>query len=407
MLLRNELLFTINIFLFAFSLLGIVLVFVLYPLGLFIVSLFVRKRHPTPREKSPKLSLVIAVYNAERMIDEKIQNSLSLRYPKEKLEIIFSSDGSTDRTEKIIDTYKGLGVNLFSSPFHEGKADALNRAVEGCSGEIIIFTDADALLSPDSLDHILIHYDDPKIGGVCGQRVIYKEESDLRSAQKHYIRFDSTIKLLESRIGSITSNDGKIYSIRRKLFQPIETAVTDDLYTCLSIIRQGYRFIFEPEARAYIRLPSRNPSHEVQRRRRIVSRSLRGLWLMGGVLNPFRYGLYSIGLIINKVLRRVLPIFFIFLFLSSGVLGLYNLWIRLIWFLQLGGYTLAFFYPLSLKTSEELKYFRKVASIAYYFCVGNYGTLLGLLDFLSGRKVTKWEPVKTDASPQSSSGGKG
>jgi len=390
----------INAVLFSISLFGISLVFLLYPMFLLVISLFIRKRMPERSQDKPMVSLIVVLRNAETIIDDKIQNFLSLNYPRDQFEIIIFSDGSTDQTEKIISTYKINGMKFLSTPLHRGKAYGLNEAVQSCSGDIIVFSDADALLSPDALHKIVRHYANPEIGGVCGQRVIYKDDVEMKSAQKDYIKFDSTIKILESRIGSITSNDGKIYSIRRKLFQPIDPAVTDDLYCCLSIVRQKYRFIFEPEAKAFIRIPSRSWSHEILRRRRIVARSLRGIYLMRQILNPFRYGIYSIGLAINKVLRRMLPVCLIFLFLSSSVLSFYNPWIRLFFILQAGAYLLALSYPLFIKNVSDTNPFKnkckKLSSLAWYICVGNYGTFLGLLDFLSGKKITKWDPIKTD-----------
>ena len=346
------------------------------------------------------VSLIVVVRNAEAIIEDKIQNFLSLNYPRDHFEIIILSDGSIDQTEKIISTHKIKSLKFISTPLHLGKSNGLNEAVKNCSGDIIVFSDADALLSTNTLYKIVRHYVNPKIGGISGQRVIYRDNVELKSAQKTYIKFDSTIKNLESRIGSITSNDGKIYSIRRRLFQPIEPAVTDDLYCCHSIIKQKYRFIFEPEARAFIRAPSRNPLHEILRRRRIVSRSLRGIFLMKELLNPFRHGFYSIGLAINKVLRRLLPVCLIFLFLSSSVWSFSNTWITLFFILQLGVYILALFYPLFIKNISDDTIFKakakKYSSLAWYFCIGNYGTFLGLVDFISGKKIIRWDPIKTN-----------
>lgn len=390
-------LIVINAALFFISLLGILLVFLLYPMSLWIISFFIRKRGSELSKDNPMVSLIVVARNAEAIIDDKIQNFLSLNYPRDQCEIIVFSDGSTDQTERIIAAHKINRVKFLSTPLHRGKSNGLNDAVESCSGDIIVFSDADALLSPDALHKIVRHYANPEIGGICGQRVIYKDDVEMKSAQKDYIKFDSAIKILESRIGSITSNDGKLYSIRRKLFQPIEPAVTDDLYCCLSIIKQKYRFIFEPEARAFIRIPSRSPSHEILRRRRIVARSLRGIYLMRQILNPFKHGAYSIRLLINKILRRMLPVFLILLFLGSAVLAFSSTWVMWFWIFQSAGYFLALLYPMlnALPQNMIINKIRRLSTLACYFCLGNLGTLLGLMDFLLGKRIEKWEPIKT------------
>ena len=383
----------VNLLLFALALLGLLAVFVLYPL-----ALWLRARQQPVSDAGPTtaglptVSLLVVARNAAAIIEAKISNCLALDYPAHLLEIIFYSDGSTDRTEKIIGKYAGPRLRLLSSAGHGGKTQALNEAVAHCAGDILVFSDADALLNREAVTKLTRHFQDPQIGGVCGQRLIAREKVNLRTAQSSYIKFDSLIKLLESRIGSITSNDGKIYAIRRELFQPIAPGATDDLYVCLSIILQGRRFIFEPAAQALIRVPSRSPAHEVSRRRRIVSRSLRGISLSRKLLNPRQYGFYALGLFINKVLRRLLCIFLALLLVSSIYLSLHLTGVRYLLAAQL------LFYGLALSHSRlaPIKTLGKIAGRAFYFCLGAWGSLLGVVDFVRGRFIEKWEPVKTD-----------
>ena len=379
------------------SLAGLLTVFFLYPFSLWILSLFFPKRHPKDQLRDVKVSIIVAVRNAEAIIEEKVRNCLTLDYSPEKLEIIFSLDGSTDRTAEIIKTHQNERVIVVSLPVHRGKAYALNLATHKATGEILLFSDADAILIKEALKKMIRYFADPDIGGVCGQRVIYKDIAEMKSAQRDYIKFDSSIKMLESRIGSITSNDGKLYCMRKHLFKPLDPAATDDLYSCLAVVKQHYRFVFEPEAKAFIRIPSRTLTHELLRRRRIVARSLRGIFLMREVLNPLKYDGYSIGLLINKVLRRMLPIFLLLLFLSSLILGFSNRWVRVFWLFQCAGYALALLYPLLkvLPRNPIIIKIERLSSLACYFSIGNLGTLLGLMDFLLGKKTEKWEPLKT------------
>jgi cellulose synthase/poly-beta-1,6-N-acetylglucosamine synthase-like glycosyltransferase len=370
--------------------------FALYPPMLWLST---RRRKPRTVGAAPTLpsvSMLIAVRNGETIVRDKIANALDLDYPSDRFEVIVASDGSTDRTEQIIRSFDDPRVKPLIFAEHVGKAAALNEGAGACRGEVIVFSDADALLDRDAVIALVGHFDDPVVGGVCGQRVIRRGDRELERAQSRYIRFDSTIKALESRAGRITSNDGKLYAIRRRLFRPIPPAVTDDLYVCLNVIHQGYDFIFEPAARASIHLPSRSPAHELQRRRRIVSRSLRGIRMMGALLNPFRYGAYAVGLLVNKVLRRLLPVCLIVIAAATAVLSIEHPAALAFLAVQVAFCAAALLYP-ALARVAWAKAIRRALSVPFYFFVGNYGTLLGLADFVRGRQVAKWDPIKTDA----------
>jgi len=375
---------------------GISLVFLLYPLLLRLNSGGRKPEELPPPPVDPSVSLVVVARNAESLIEEKLKNCLALDYPANLVELIFYSDGSTDGTNKILERYRNSsGIRFLASGHHQGKTAGLNRAVEEATGELLVFSDVDAILEPEALGYLIRYVSGPGIGGCCGQRVISEVPRRLGEAQEVYGDFDSGIKSLESRIGSITSNDGKLYCIRRKLFRPIPEAVTDDFFEALSIVAQGYRFTFQPRARAHIRLPSRTSSHEVRRRRRIVSRSLRAIAFHRRLLNPWKHGMFAIGLAINKGLRRFLPVLLLSLLLSTACLAFFFLPAALLLLLQLGFYAVALSHPLVHFLPDDNR-IRKTASVAWYFCVGNYGTLLGLMDFLLGRKTTKWEPEKSD-----------
>jgi len=306
------------------------------------------------------------------------------------------SDGSTDSTEKKVESFIRENIQLISLKKHIGKNSAINQGIKYCSGEIVIFSDVDAILESNAILNLVRYFSDPTVGGVCGQRVIYEDRKGFKYAQSNYIKFDSTIKILESKIGSISSNDGKLYAIRSKLFEPIHPAVTDDLYTALSIIKQHYRFVFEPDAKAFVKIPSRNPHHELERRRRIVCRSLRGLFIQKAILNPFNYGIISINLFINKVNRRLLPIYLCLTFISSFYLSLTNPLLRIFFIAQILFYALSFFYPPIFQHLDKIKNIKRLVSLSFYFCIGNYGTFLGLIDFLTGKEITKWDPLKSD-----------
>ena len=376
-------------------------VFVLYPGFLFLGC------HATPGKNNhnngfnlPSISVLVVFRNSQDLLEEKIKNFSALDYPKEKLELIMVSDGSTDRSIEIIEMAKSLPIKLYNLYNHQGKISGLNFGVEKCSNDIILFSDADAILEIYALRKIVRHFCNPLIGGVCGKRLINEGLSKTQAGQEKFIQWDTMIKSLEMKSGiSITSNDGKIYAIRKRLFLPVRPGVTDDAYIALSIIQQKYRFVFEPKAIAFIKKPSRYTMHELVRRKRIVSTSLTGLKHHIGLFNPFKYGFFSFGLFINKVLRRMIPFALILILLTSLILSLNNYIAATLFFrLQITGYMFFLLYPAIISRLPDnpfwVQIIKKLGSIGYFFCVGMAGTFIGVLTFLSGRKISKWEPIK-------------
>lgn len=379
------------------SLLGLLTFFVLHPLALWVLFRLIPPTDRARADSLPGITLLVVVRNAGELIRDKLENALSLDYPSGKFDVVVYSDGSTDDTEQIARSYEGRQVRVLGSVEHHGKIPAMNTAIAQCSGEIVAFSDADAMIDRDALTRLAGHFAAPDVGGVCGRRIIGRDEAGLKEAQRRYIDLDSKIKEMENRIGGITSNDGKLYAIRRELYRPIPVAVTDDLYVALSVIAQGYRFAYEPEARAHVRVPSRDASHELQRRRRIVSQSLNGIFKLRKLLNPLESGWIAVELFLNKVLRRLIPFLLLMLLPSSLVLSFSRPWIVPLLAAQLAFYWLGLSSPL-LGGSASRHLLGRAARVAYFFLVGQYGMMLGVLDFLTGRSVAKWDPVKTDTS---------
>lgn len=372
-------------------------IFFLYPLVLILLSaLRSPGRDPDiqPDDDLPSVTCIVIARNADSLIEKKIENCFDLDYPEGLIDFIFYSDASADETAELMQSVAGKKhVLVETCEEHKGKLAALNWAAAHGEGELLLFTDADAILEASALRQMVRHFDNQEIGGVCGKRVIGEHSEALKDSQAIYIRFSTNIQRLESQVASVTANDGKIYTIRRELFTPIAESVTDDMFVCLSVVLKGYRFIYEPLARALIRLPSRSVVHEITRRRRIVSTGLRSIYLHAPLLNPLKYGVYSIGLFINKLLRRLLPFFLITLF-ATNLLLLDDFYYRLFFVAQLAFYTLGAAHLFSNWFEEYSRPLFRITSTVAYFCAGNFGTLMGVLDFLSGRKINRWEPKK-------------
>jgi cellulose synthase/poly-beta-1,6-N-acetylglucosamine synthase-like glycosyltransferase len=184
------------------------------------------------------------------------------------------------------------------------------------------------------------------------------------------------------------------------MFKKVPDGVTDDAFISLSVIRQNFRFIFEPNALVFIKVPSRSAWHEVVRRIRIVSTSFNGLKMNRKLFNPFQFGVFAVGLFINKILRRLLPFSLIFLLLISFKWSMDGLTLaKIVLSIQIVGYSISFLYPMfcrlrSISNNFVIKSLVKLSEVGFYFCLGMIGTLLGLLFFLLRIKITKWEPMK-------------
>ncbi|MBF0488121.1 MAG: glycosyltransferase [Nitrospirae bacterium] len=380
---------------FALSIFAITSFFLLNPLLAYLTYLIKPVKERVLRPYRATVSLIIVVHNGDKIIGAKLANSHSLDYGTDDYEIIVVSDGSYDKTDEIIKGDKDEHIRFIRLDEQLGKYAGVNAGAEAAKGEILVFTDADAIISKDAIPALLRNFSSPDIGGVSGRRVI-GDSGNLKDAQRYYVDFDTAIKRLESLTGSVSSNDGKLYAIRKSLYQTIPPSVTDDLFINLAIVSQGYRFIYEHGAAALINTPSRNPEHEIIRRKRIVTTSLRGIAIHKELLNPFRFGMYSINLFVNKIIRRLLPVFLITLFISSLFLARVNTYYAIFFGLQGAFYASNVVYLLVLSRIRKIKLITHLFSVAFYFTLGNYGTLLGVIDFLRGKEVVKWVPIKND-----------
>ncbi len=371
--------------------------FAIYPFLIRCACCRVPSRKHMQDSSEPFVSILVAVRNGEALLESKIANNLALDYPQDRIQHLFVSDGSTDRTVSVLRAHEASGIEVLELDDFGGKIVALNAAVPHCRGDIILFSDADAMPQPDALRILVSHFEDQAVGGVCGKRVICDDADWADSGQSAYITYDSKIKSMESRLGSVTSNDGKFYAIRRSLYQPIPDAVTDDLFVCLSVVHQKFRFRFEPNAIVNIRLPSRSKVHEFQRRRRIVSTSLRGILYHRELLNPFQFGLYAFQLFINKIVRRLLPFCSLGLLLGGGLVAFDYPILRLpvLCVVLAGG--LALLWPANVCVSGGLQRLVHSVDAVHYLSLGQIGMMCGVIDFICGRRVIKWEPNKGNA----------
>lgn len=365
-----------------------------YPALLWVLSRF-RRRPVRAGDITPHVTFVIAAYNEEKVIAEKIENSLSPDYPADRIEVLVVSNGSTDRTNEIVAEHSDPRVRLLALP-RPGKMQALNEGAKAATGEILVFTDADFLLDRHTLRLMASKFADPEVGGVCGARNtnVRREGDATGEGEGLYARWDKWQKTLESRIGSVFAADGLLYAIRRELYVPIDAVhAADDIYISTRIPLQGYRLLFEPDATAYERAGV-HAEQEFRRRVRVTNHSVRGLLTLRSHL--FTHGFYSLELLSHKLVRHMIPFFLLPLLAASAVLASHSPVYMLVFAGQVFVYALAMVgWALRHRPIGRAKPFY----VPYYFCFVNAAAFFGLLSILRGSRVTAWAPRGGDAVP--------
>ena len=375
---------------------------IIYTYLVFPLLVMVRgKLFPKPlasADAQPTVSFIIAAHNEERSIGDKIENLLQMDYPKDCLEVIIASDGSSDRTNEIVERYSDRNVKLLALP-RAGKAAALNSAISTCTNEILVFSDANSMFATDALRHLVGPFADTKVGGVAGNQV-YRNDAPASvtdMGERGYWNFDRRMKYFQSQAGNVISATGAIYAIRRSLFRRVPEGVTDDFITSTGVIELGARLVFEPKAIAFEPVAQKS-SAEFGRKVRVITRGLRGVWLRYRLLNPFRYGFYSIQLFSHKLLRRLMFVPLILVLLSSIALFSEGMFFRLATICQLAFYGLAL---LSVMVRNHPIGRHKLVSLPAFFVMVNAACAVAVYKSLQGERVVLWEPHRTPAHSSS------
>jgi cellulose synthase/poly-beta-1,6-N-acetylglucosamine synthase-like glycosyltransferase len=357
-----------------------------YPFLIWILG----KLRPRPVDKNPSchsISIIVPAYNEEDVITAKIRNCLALDYDKTKMEILVVSDGSTDNTETVAKQIQDTRIKFLSLE-RRGKAHALNEAADCAQGEILVFTDANVMIEPQSIIHLVGNFADPEVGGVCGNKK-YRSTHEIGSTakgEKLYWKYDKWVKNLESRLGSIFAADGSLYAIRRKLYVHIDDpAQADDIAISVRVVLQGFRLVYEPEAVAYEK-PSSESQKEFKRKIRITNHSVRALLNLKGAL--WNSGFYSVELLSHKFLRHLLPFPLLLLF-GSNILLLNSNPLFLTLFCCQGIFCVLALVGYWLRENPLGQL--KLLCFPFYFCLANTAALLGVLSILRGRRIATWE----------------
>ena len=337
----------------------------------------------------PCVTFLITAYNEERDIAQKLQNTLALDYPRDKLEILVASDGSTDETDEIVRGFGPQGVRLVRVEGRVGKTETQNQAVRQATGDVIVFSDATTKYERMNLRKIVRNYADPTVGAVSGRYEYFNPTgASIGVGNILFWKYENFIKSSQTRIKTITGCCGCIYSVRRALYEPLPPDIISDLVEPLKILEKGYRIVFEPDAIAHEETTEKT-GEEFNMRIRVITRGMRGMLFMRKLFNPLRHGFVSFQLISHKLLRWLMPVFMAAALASNAFLlgrPFYNLTFAL----QAAFYALAMLGWLA----ERFHVRSRILSVPLYFSTVNLASLISMYRLWKGHKAVTWETLR-------------
>jgi len=377
----------------------VVYTYLLYPAALWLLTFWKREPVPTAPEQWPLLTVIIVAVNEAAVIGDKLRNTLSLDYPSDRRRVIVVSDASDDGTDDIAAEFAELGVQLIRMPERAGKIMGQNVGVRQAEGDVLVFSDANSMYEESALKALVRPFVNPSVGCVCGElRYVNPAEVGAGKGEGVYWRYEQFLKRRESLLGSLVGANGAIYAMRRELFEELGPDIISDFIMPIRVRRKGCRAQYAPEAVA-VEHSAKGFDEELRRRRRIIARSLYGLWTERGVLNPLATGIFSFQVVSHKVLRWLVPILLMTALGASGTRAFQgSVPFQGLFGLQVVFYALAF---LGYVASGSLGR-RGLFYVPAYFVSVNLGALLGLWDFVTGRRHTVWQPIERgqDADPE-------
>ena len=289
-------------------------VYVGYPCLIFLLA----RLRPRPVARAPVLptvSFIIAAYNEERVIAAKLENTLALDYPPERLEVLVVSDGSTDATEDIVRTGFAGRVKLLALP-RQGKTLAQNQAVAVARGEIVVFSDATTVYRPDSLRALVANFADPEVGCATGTTIYGTERAAaVGEGRAAYLNYERFVRSHESRFCSVLGASGCVYALRRRLYAPLTADVISDVAEAIATVAQGYRVVVEDEAIVHEPAESYTIREEIERGARVIARGLRLKFRLRGFF--LQHPWFLIQVLSHRVLRWAVPFFLVLAFAAN------------------------------------------------------------------------------------------
>ena len=363
-------------------------------------ELFVKpvKRVLPPDSDLPEVTLFITAFNEEDVVDEKMENSLALDYPADKLRIVWVTDGSNDGTNDRLQTHWNGKVTVYFQPKRQGKTAAMTRGMTLVRTPLVVFTDANTMVNSEAIREIVLAFQNPKVGCVAGEKRIAVQTKNGAAAggEGIYWKYESTLKALDFRLYSAVGAAGELFAVRRELFEPMEPdTLLDDFILSLRIVMQGHTIAYCANAYA-VESGSADMREEEKRKVRIAAGGLQSIWRLRPLLNPFRYGTFCFQYISHWVLRWSLTPILLFLLLPLNTILIFTtstpLLYAIIWLLQALFYLMGSWgYYLSMKHIKN-----KILFIPYYFLFMNVNVIRGFnyLHKRTGNASGAWEKAR-------------
>lgn len=354
------------------------------------------KKNGINKEYLPTISLIIPAYNEKECIDEKMQNTFQLNYPKEKLKIIWVTDGSDDGSAEYIQqnyvhNKHGWQISCYHQKERRGKTAAINRAMNLVDTEILVFCDANTLLNKDALVNIVQHFQDDKVGCVAGEKRVLRNNTTVGDGESLYWKYEAWIKKLSSDFYTCIGAVGELIAFRKSLFQPIpEDTILDDFVLSMQIADAGYRILYEPNAYAE-EAPSLNEQEEMKRKVRIAAGAFQCIFRYPQWMNIFKHFILSFQYLSHKVSRWVfvplsLPLIFL---LNIKLFFQYpnDVFYSTLLFLQFIFYCLVLIQYISPLSS-------KLFRVPYYITMMNMAMYKGFWRYITRQQSAVWEKVQ-------------
>ena len=365
--------------------------YLVYPVTIFFIGSFTKKRLIKYPIYWPDISIIISVYNEENVIENTLRQFINSDYDLSKIQFVIGSDKSTDKTNNIIEKLMIEIPNIDFSRFNErrGKSKVLNDLVKCAKGEVLIFSDANTIYSPDAISKLVSYYSDNNVGGVSGRLLLLDHTKAAKSGnlESKYWGIENWIKENEGKLGILIGANGGIYSIRKDLFVPLPTdsPVMDDFFISLKILEQKKLFLYEKTAVAREEIAS-DIKIEYKRRIRNNAIDLSSIKYIKALLKP-KYGIISYALWSHKIIRWFTPILLFILFVSNLYLAFFNAFFLYLFFVQVIFYGSAYLGYLSKKLGMNLIFL----TLCYYFVYMNMGLFLGIIRFLRKKQTAFWQ----------------
>jgi poly-beta-1,6-N-acetyl-D-glucosamine synthase len=364
-----------------------------YPIVLYLLSnsfLFKSNNVPSKPDKWPEVDMLIAAYNEEKIIGSKIENSLLLDYPSDLLNIWVASDGSSDRTNSIVKEYAAKNKNVHLLEYKRtGKSGVINKTINILKSEFIVFSDANTEYSKGAVKKLICHFEDPKVGCVCG-KLIYRNPGETISGvgESFYWKYETKLKIMESKIGYVAGANGAIYAIKRNLFEPFHPrTINDDFTASMKIVKKGFKSIYEENATAFEDVaPSMNS--EFKRHVRDGAGHYIAIIHLLGLLNPF-LGIRSFIYWSHRIFRWMIPFLLIIVFIIS----IFLLNEPVYYYLFIAQ---SFFYLLAIIGWLGINYTKLpfIIYVPFYFCNLNLALFLGFWRTITNKQKSTWEATE-------------